>query len=90
MAGVGKGNVKLWIEGGELIAEGIKDKNFDHQDDTNTVMRYRMLAPPDEVFNLDAIKADIKNGMLKVFVPRRNQGEFDPRERLGSDYYILE
>ncbi|GFQ04693.1 26.2 kDa heat shock protein mitochondrial [Phtheirospermum japonicum] len=85
MGGVDKGDLKLWIEGGELIAEGIKDKNFEHQYDTNAVMRYRMLAPPDEVFDLDAIKAEIKNGMLKVFVPRRNQGEFPPRQRLGSE-----
>ncbi|GFP88247.1 26.2 kDa heat shock protein mitochondrial [Phtheirospermum japonicum] len=85
MAGVGKENVKLWIEGEELIAEGIRDKNFEHQDDTNTVMRYKMLAPPNEAFNLDAIKAEINNGMLKVFVPRINQAEFFPREGSGPD-----
>ncbi|KAL3647476.1 hypothetical protein CASFOL_008444 [Castilleja foliolosa] len=78
MAGVGKEGVKLWIEDGELIAEGVKVKDFDNEDDalTNTLLRYRMLCPDDEHFDLDAIKAEINDGMLKVFVPRRDPSRF--------------
>ncbi|KAL3630213.1 hypothetical protein CASFOL_023197 [Castilleja foliolosa] len=81
MAGVGKEGVKLWIEGDELIAEGVKDKDFDNEDDatTNTLLRYRMLCPHGDVFDLDAIKAEVKDGMMKVFVPRRDPSLFVPR-----------
>ncbi|GFP88244.1 26.2 kDa heat shock protein mitochondrial [Phtheirospermum japonicum] len=72
MAGVSKGNVKVWIEHDELIAEGKREKDYEDEDDTNALIRYRMSRPPTEVFNLDAIKAEIKNGILKVFVPRKD------------------
>ncbi|KAL3647475.1 hypothetical protein CASFOL_008443 [Castilleja foliolosa] len=90
MPGVGKGNVKVWIEGHELIAEGIKDKDFENEDDTtNTLLRYRMLGPDDEHFNLSAIEAEINDGMLRVFVPRRDPNRFVPRDQRGDVLSVL-
>ncbi|KAL3647479.1 hypothetical protein CASFOL_008447 [Castilleja foliolosa] len=71
MAGVGREDVKVWYEGDDLIAEGYKEKDFEDEDDI--LMRYRVTSPPDKLFDLDATRSDIDNGLLKVFVPRRRE-----------------
>ncbi|KAL3645204.1 hypothetical protein CASFOL_010384 [Castilleja foliolosa] len=71
MAGVRKENVKVWVQHDELIAEGRREKEFEDEDDTDGLIKYRMTCPPAEAYDLDAIKADMKNGILQVVVPRR-------------------
>ncbi|KAL3626248.1 hypothetical protein CASFOL_029797 [Castilleja foliolosa] len=72
MAGVRKESVKIWVQHDELIAEGKRDKEFEDEDDTGGLIKYRMLCPPVQAFDLDSIKADLMNGILKVFVPKRD------------------
>ncbi|KAL3631679.1 hypothetical protein CASFOL_024663 [Castilleja foliolosa] len=69
MAGVGQEDAKVYFEGGDLVAEGLKKTDFEDEDDI--LMRYRVNSPPDELFDLNETKFDIKNGLMKVFVPRR-------------------
>ncbi|KAL3631677.1 hypothetical protein CASFOL_024661 [Castilleja foliolosa] len=69
MAGVGQEDVEVWYEGGDLIAEGHKERDFEDEDDT--LMRYRVMSPPEQLFDLDGTKVGIRNGLLKIHVPRR-------------------
>ncbi|KAL3645203.1 hypothetical protein CASFOL_010383 [Castilleja foliolosa] len=71
MAGVGKESVKVWVQQDELIAEGRREKEFEDEADTVGLIKYRMTCPPNDVFDLDAIKAVMKNGILQVLVPKR-------------------
>ncbi|GFP88242.1 heat shock 22 kDa protein mitochondrial [Phtheirospermum japonicum] len=80
MPGVSQEGVKLLVLENELIAEGTK-KDFEEEDDT--VLRFRMPCPPEELFDVIAVKADLRNGMLRVFVPRNEEMRVKEQERTG-------
>ncbi|XP_040989100.1 small heat shock protein, chloroplastic-like [Juglans microcarpa x Juglans regia] len=73
MPGVDKDKVKVNVEQNTLIIQGEGEKELD--DDEN-VRRYssRLDLPPN-LYKLDAIRAEMKNGILKVVVPKVKEEE---------------
>ncbi|KAL5212450.1 hypothetical protein ABZP36_023297 [Zizania latifolia] len=70
MPGLGKEHVKVWAEQNSLVIKGEGDKEPD-EDEGAAPPRYSgriELAP--EVYRMDQIKAEMKNGVLKVVVPK--------------------
>ncbi|GFQ08217.1 heat shock 22 kDa protein mitochondrial [Phtheirospermum japonicum] len=67
MPGVAKEDAKVYVDNGELIAEGKKEKDFEDDEDI-FVLRVRMHLPLDRV-KVDAITSEMKNGVLKVCIP---------------------
>ncbi|KAG2677615.1 hypothetical protein I3760_12G106100 [Carya illinoinensis] len=73
MPGVDKDKVKVNVEQNTLIIQGEGEKE---SDDDENVRRYssRLDLPPD-LYKLDAIRAEMKNGVLKVVVPKVEEEE---------------
>ncbi|KAL6635157.1 hypothetical protein ACP70R_027828 [Stipagrostis hirtigluma subsp. patula] len=70
MPGLGKEHVKVWAEQNSLVIKGEGEKEPD-EDEAAPPPRYSgriELAP--EVYKMDRIKAEMKNGVLKVVVPK--------------------
>nr|ACG32582.1 heat shock 22 kDa protein [Zea mays] len=70
MPGLGKEHVKVWAEQNSLVIKGEGEKE-DSEDEAAPPPRYSgriELAP--EVYRMDKIKAEMKNGVLKVVVPK--------------------
>ncbi|KAF0933090.1 hypothetical protein E2562_013831 [Oryza meyeriana var. granulata] len=70
MPGLGKEHVKVWAEQNSLVIKGEGEKEPD-EDEGAIPPRYSgriELAP--EVYRMDQIKAEMKNGVLKVVVPK--------------------
>ncbi|KAJ1281130.1 hypothetical protein BS78_04G285000 [Paspalum vaginatum] len=70
MPGLGKEHVKVWAEQNSLLIKGEGEKE-DGEDETALPHRYsgRIELTPD-VYRMDKIKAEMKNGVLKVVVPK--------------------
>ncbi|WVZ73575.1 hypothetical protein U9M48_021863 [Paspalum notatum var. saurae] len=70
MPGLGKEHVKVWAEQNSLLIKGEGEKE-DGEDETGLPPRYsgRIELTPD-VYRMDKIKAEMKNGVLKVVVPK--------------------
>ncbi|TVU28588.1 hypothetical protein EJB05_20110 [Eragrostis curvula] len=70
MPGLGKEHVKVWAEQNSLVIKGEGEKEAGEVE-AATPSRYSgriELAP--EVYKMDKIKAEMKNGVLKVTVPK--------------------
>ncbi|GJM86906.1 hypothetical protein PR202_ga02806 [Eleusine coracana subsp. coracana] len=70
MPGLGKEHVKVWAEQNSLVIKGEGEKEAG-EDEAAQPPRYSgriELAP--EVYRMDKIKAEMKNGVLKVVVPK--------------------
>ncbi|GFQ07750.1 heat shock 22 kDa protein mitochondrial [Phtheirospermum japonicum] len=69
MSGLGKEDVKVSLENNTLIVKGEGKKVF--HDDKNIVRGYKnKFDLPENVYKTNEIKAEMKNGVLKVFVPK--------------------
>ncbi|XP_052208821.1 heat shock 22 kDa protein, mitochondrial-like isoform X2 [Diospyros lotus] len=73
MPGLGKENVKVSVEQNTLIIKGEGEKESEAEE---FGPRYssRLDLPPD-LYQIDQIKAEMKNGVLKVVVPKVREGE---------------
>ncbi|KAI4303247.1 hypothetical protein MLD38_038900 [Melastoma candidum] len=76
MPGVGKENVKVSVEENTLTIKGEGDKEPGEEEDGSSVRRYssRIDLPP-KLFRLGEMKAEMKNGVLKVVVPKVKEEE---------------
>uniref|UniRef100_K3YV91 SHSP domain-containing protein n=3 Tax=Setaria TaxID=4554 RepID=K3YV91_SETIT len=70
MPGLGKEHVKVWAEQNSLVIKGEGEKEAG-EDEAAPPPRYtgRIELSP-EVYRMDTIKAEMKNGVLKVVVPK--------------------
>ncbi|RAL44477.1 unnamed protein product [Cuscuta campestris] len=77
MPGLGKGDVKVWVEENTLMIKG-EEAGKEAKEDGEEYARRRYstrLDIPANLYKLDAIKAEMKNGVLKVAVPKVKQEE---------------
>lgn len=73
MPGLGKENVKVVAERGTLVIRG---EGGAEEGDAESGRKYSTridLAP--ELYKIDEIKAEMKNGVLKIVVPRMKENE---------------
>ena len=74
MPGLGKEHVKVWAEQNSLVIKGEGEKepwDGDKGDAASAVPRYsRRVELPADAFKMDKIKAEMKNGVLRVTVPK--------------------
>ncbi|CAK9173213.1 unnamed protein product [Ilex paraguariensis] len=67
MPGVDKDNVKIRVDQNTLIVKGEGEKESE-EDEHGPIYSGRLELPPN-VYKLDQIKAEMKNGVLKLIVP---------------------
>ncbi|CAI9762350.1 unnamed protein product [Fraxinus pennsylvanica] len=73
MPGLGKEEVKVSVEQNTLIIKGEEKKEFE---DEESGRRYSSrIDLPEKLYKTDEIKAEMKNGVLKVFIPKIKQEE---------------
>ncbi|KAJ0042830.1 hypothetical protein Pint_17215 [Pistacia integerrima] len=73
MPGLGKEDVKVSVEQSTLVIKGEGGKEGD---DEETVRRYTSrIDLPEKMYKTDSIKAEMKNGVLKVVVPKVKEEE---------------
>ncbi|CAA0834582.1 23.5 kDa heat shock protein- mitochondrial [Striga hermonthica] len=72
MPGVRKENARVWAENDELHIVG---KKKDFEDEEEISMGYRIGNVPETMCKLREITAEMKDGLLKIFVPRLHQVE---------------
>ncbi|KAI3458302.1 hypothetical protein Pfo_014965 [Paulownia fortunei] len=73
MPGLGKEDVNVSVEQNTLIIKGEGKKEFE---DDETGRRYTSrIDLPDKLYKTNAIKAEMKNGVLKVFLPKIKEEE---------------
>ncbi|CAM0913740.1 unnamed protein product [Alopecurus aequalis] len=77
MPGLGKEHVKVWAEQNSVVIKGEGEKEpWDVDEDDATVPRYsRRIALPADAFKMDKIKAEMKDGVLRVTVPKVKEEE---------------
>uniref|UniRef100_A0ACD5ZJZ3 Uncharacterized protein n=1 Tax=Avena sativa TaxID=4498 RepID=A0ACD5ZJZ3_AVESA len=69
MPGLGKEHVKVWAEQNSLVIKGEGDK--ESEEEGATAPRYSgRVELAGDVYRMDQIKAEMKNGVLKVVVPK--------------------
>ncbi|XP_057462073.1 small heat shock protein, chloroplastic-like isoform X2 [Actinidia eriantha] len=73
MPGLDKGHVKISVEQNTLVIKGEGDKE---SEDDEFALRYssRIDLPPN-LYKIDQIKAEMKNGVLKIVVPKVKEEE---------------
>uniref|UniRef100_A0A2P2QPG2 Uncharacterized protein MANES_14G036000 n=1 Tax=Rhizophora mucronata TaxID=61149 RepID=A0A2P2QPG2_RHIMU len=73
MPGLDKENVKVSVEQGTLVIRGEGPKEFDGEESGR---RYSSrIDLPEKIYNTDQIKAEMKNGVLQVMVPKVKEEE---------------
>ncbi|KAI4332747.1 hypothetical protein L6164_017630 [Bauhinia variegata] len=73
MPGLGKEDVKVSVEQNTLT---IKGEGAKEGDDEESVRRYSSrIDLPEKLYKIDQIKAEMKNGVLKVVVPKMKEEE---------------
>ncbi|GER35064.1 heat shock protein [Striga asiatica] len=72
MPGVKKENARVWAENDELHIVG---KKKDFEDEEEISLGYRIGNVPATVCKLREITAEMKDGLLKIFIPRIHQVE---------------
>jgi HSP20 family protein len=77
MPGFGKEHVKVSAEKNILVIKGEGEKDaWDGDKDDNAVPRFnRRIELPADAYKLDKIKAEMKNGVLMVTVPKLKKEE---------------
>ncbi|KAJ8772110.1 hypothetical protein K2173_027287 [Erythroxylum novogranatense] len=74
MPGLDKENVKVAVEQNTLVIKGEGPKEF--EDDEESGRRYSSrIDLPEKIYNTSQIKAEMKNGVLKVTVPKVKEEE---------------
>jgi HSP20 family protein len=74
MPGLGKEHVKVWAEQNTLVIKGEGEK--DAWDGDAAVPRYSgRIEVPADAYKMDKIKAEMKNGVLRVTVPKLKKEE---------------
>ncbi|XP_042374029.1 small heat shock protein, chloroplastic-like isoform X2 [Zingiber officinale] len=75
MPGLGKEHVRVWSEQNTLVIQGDgENEKVGEEDAAGRKYSSRIVLPP-ESFKMDQIKAEMKNGVLKVVVPKLKQEE---------------
>ena len=75
MPGLGKEHVKVHAEQNSLVIKGEGEKE-PWDGDAAAVPKYsRRIELPADAFKMDKIKAEMKNGVLRVTVPKVKEGE---------------
>ncbi|KAL6972549.1 hypothetical protein U1Q18_041061 [Sarracenia purpurea var. burkii] len=73
MPGLGKENVKITVEQNTLIIKGEGEKE---SGDEESGRRYNSrIDLPEKIYAIDQIKAEMKNGVLKIVVPKVKEEE---------------
>ncbi|KAL3834629.1 hypothetical protein ACJIZ3_009365 [Penstemon smallii] len=73
MPGLGKEDVKVSMEQNTLIIKGEGKKEF--EDDESGRRYASRIELPERLYKTNAIKAEMKNGVLKVFLPKIKEEE---------------
>ncbi|KAI3471044.1 hypothetical protein Pfo_027707 [Paulownia fortunei] len=73
MPGIGKEDIKVSVEQNTLIIKGEGKKEF--EDDEGGRRYTSRIDLPERLYKTNEIKAEMKNGVLKVFVPKIKQEE---------------
>jgi HSP20 family protein len=74
MPGVGKENVKVSVEQNTLIIKGEAEKESEEGEESGRRYSSRLDLPP-ILYKLDSVRAEMKNGVLKVLVPKVKEEE---------------
>ncbi|KAL5551123.1 hypothetical protein UlMin_001299 [Ulmus minor] len=73
MPGLSKEELKVWVEQNTLVIKGEAEKASDEEESRR---RYSSrLELPSQLYKLDSIKAEMKNGVLKLVVPKVKEDE---------------
>lgn len=87
MPGLGKEDVKLSVEQNTLI---IKGEGLKESEDEETGGRYTSrIHLPEKVYKTDEIKAEMKNGVLKVVVPKIKEEERNDVIQVQVNWFSL-
>ncbi|EES07215.1 hypothetical protein BDA96_04G243900 [Sorghum bicolor] len=70
MPGLGKEHVKVWAEQNSLVIKGEGEKESGEDEDVPPPRYSGRIELAPEVYKMDKIKAEMKNGVLKVVVPK--------------------
>ncbi|KAL3497477.1 hypothetical protein ACH5RR_040209 [Cinchona calisaya] len=68
MPGINKENVKITVEDNTMVIKGESEK--ESEDEASSRRYSSRLSLPTDLYKLDEIKAEMKNGVLKVIVPK--------------------
>ncbi|KAG9451472.1 hypothetical protein H6P81_011437 [Aristolochia fimbriata] len=74
MPGLGKEHVKVSVEQNTLVIRGEGEKETEEEGEGDMRYSSRIDLPP-KVYKLDQVKAEMKNGVLKVMVPKVKEEE---------------
>ncbi|XP_050265847.1 small heat shock protein, chloroplastic-like [Quercus robur] len=74
MPGLGKEDVTVSVEESTLIIKGEGEKLSEEDEESKRKYTSRLDLPP-KLYKLDSIKAEMKNGVLKVLVPKIKEEE---------------
>ncbi|KAK7341175.1 hypothetical protein VNO80_24100 [Phaseolus coccineus] len=72
MPGLGKEDVKISVEHNTLT---IKGEGAKEDDEEESAPRYTRIDFPNKFYKVDHIKAEMKNGVLKVVLPKKEEEE---------------
>uniref|UniRef100_A0ACD5U4T6 Uncharacterized protein n=1 Tax=Avena sativa TaxID=4498 RepID=A0ACD5U4T6_AVESA len=77
MPGLGKEHVKVWAEQNSLVIKGEGEKDaWDGEYADATVTRYsHRIEVAADAYKMDKIKAEMKNGVLRVTLPKLKKEE---------------
>lgn len=75
MPGLGKEHVKVWAEQNSLVIKGEGEKDPEDDADASPPRYTRRIELPADAFKMDKIKAEMKNGVLRVAVPKLKEEE---------------
>ncbi|KAE8818970.1 small heat shock protein Hsp23.5 [Hordeum vulgare] len=70
MPGLGKEHVKVWAEQNSLVIKGEGEKESEEEDGFAAPRYSGRLELTGDVYRMDQIKAEMKNGVLRVVVPK--------------------
>lgn len=74
MPGLGKEDVKISVDQNTLVIRAEGDRESEDEEESGRRYSSRIDLPP-TVYNINDIKAEMKNGVLKVFVPKVKEEE---------------
>lgn len=74
MPGLGKEDVKVAVEQNTLIVKGEGGKESENEEEGGRRYSSRLDIPP-KLYKLDSIKAEMKNGVLMIKIPKVKEEE---------------
>ncbi|KAL6581382.1 hypothetical protein OROMI_007305 [Orobanche minor] len=75
MPGLGKEDIRVSVEQNTLIIRGEFKKESEEDEDEGRTRYSSRIDLPERLYKTDEIKAEMKNGVLKVFVPKIKEEE---------------